>query len=177
MCREPGRRDPETPPRSGHRKSPEVASEPRLPSRGVRPGSPRPGPGHSPMSPSSSSSSSSSMFSRTFLVIICMSPPDRRSALLGSARLRSARAASSAQPSRRHSLLHSARALLHQPRSRRLSMLRKTPPLPPQIKPPRLRGAQEEVGGGGRLGLPCCACGTRCSCRRRPAPRRSSQGL
>lgn len=40
------------------------------------------------------------MFSRTFLVIICMSPRDRRSAALGSARFRSARAASSAQPSR-----------------------------------------------------------------------------
>nr|BAC29875.1 unnamed protein product [Mus musculus] len=52
------------------------------------------------MSPSSSSSSSSSMFSRTFLVIICMSPGDRHSAALGSARLRSARAASSALPSR-----------------------------------------------------------------------------
>lgn len=32
-------------------------------------------------------------------------------------------------------------------------MLRETPPLPPQIKPPRLRGAQEEVGGGGEAGF------------------------
>lgn len=94
--------------RRGRRKTTELLW---LPRSGVRPGSPRPGPGHLPMSPSSSSSSSSSMFSRTFLLIIFMSPQYRRSAPLGAARLHSARAASSAQPSR-HSLLHSARALL-----------------------------------------------------------------
>lgn len=105
VCREPGSRVPKTPPGVDAGKRPKVAWELRLPRRGVRPGSrPHLPPGsrlqHSPMSPSSSSSSSSSMFSRTFLVIICMSPGGRRSAALGSARLRSARAASSAQPSR-----------------------------------------------------------------------------
>lgn len=136
----------------------------------------RPRPRHSPMSPSSSSSSCSSMFSRTFLVIICMSPQDRRSAPLGSTRLRSVAAASSAQPSRR------SRAALR-PRSaslaaqQRLSMPRETPPLPPQIKPPRVRGAGEEVRTGVRegqaLGALGCACGTRCSPTGRPAPRGS----
>lgn len=105
VCREPGSRVPKTPPGVDAGKRPEVAWELRLPRRGVRPGSRPPTPPgsglrHSPMSPSSSSSSSSSMFSRTFLVIICMSPRGRCSAALGCSRLRSARAASSAQPSR-----------------------------------------------------------------------------
>lgn len=102
VCREPGSRAPKTRPGTDAGKRPKVAPEPRLPRRGVHHGSspPRPRLRYSPMSPSSSSSSSSSMFSKTFLVIICMSPRDRRSAALGSARLRSARAASSAQPSR-----------------------------------------------------------------------------
>lgn len=108
VCRGPGSRDPATPSGADAEKATELLW---LPRSGVRPGSPRPGPGHSPMSPSSSSSSSSSMFNRTFLLIICMSPQYRHSAPLGDARLHSARAASSAQPSR-HSLLHSARALL-----------------------------------------------------------------
>lgn len=88
----PGAGAPKTLPGADAGKRPEVAWEVRLPRRGVRPGSPLPWPRfrHSPMSPSSSSSSSSSMFSRTFLVIICMSPGDRHSAALGSARLRSA---------------------------------------------------------------------------------------
>lgn len=101
-CRERGSRGPQNTARSGHRKKTRSclgasASAQRRPPRSP---SPRPRLRHSPMSPSSSSSSSSSMFSRTFLVIICMSPRDRRSAALGSTRLRSARAASSAQPSR-----------------------------------------------------------------------------
>lgn len=56
-------------------------------------------------------------------------------------------------------------------------MPRETPPLPPQIKPPRLRGAREEVGGGGgewqTLGAPGCACRTHCRTQRRV----SSEGL
>lgn len=100
----PGAGSPKHRPERTQEKDPKLLGSPgfrplRIPHHSTQP---RPGPRlrHSPMSPSSSSSSSSSMFSRTFLVIICMSPRDRRSAALGSARLRSARAASSAQPSR-----------------------------------------------------------------------------
>lgn len=175
VCREPGST------RSGRRKktrscSGASASAQRRPPR--IPPQPRPGLRHSPMSPSSSSSSSSSMFSRTFLVIICMSPRDRRSAALGSARLRSARAASSAQPSRHWPAAlrpRTASAGAAQPPTEH-AQRDAAAPAPSQTAPASRSSGGSQPGEGWRegewqrLGEPRLhACGARCSRRGRPA--------
>lgn len=142
VCREPGSRVPQTPPGADAGKRPEVAWEPWLPRRGVGPGSRL----HTRV-PAPSLTNVSILIVVLLQLHVQQDVPSHHLHVsprpsLGCSRLRSAplgsgrklRSALSALPRLRSARALSQQALL----SLRLSMLRGTPPLPPQIKPPRL---------------------------------------